>query len=342
MIAISATLLEALKQMDRIDQKLLLVFEHDSYKGVLSIGDIQRAILSKLPIDTDIGSVMRKDITLAFDDESFEEIRQRMFIHRTECMPVVNRQGELVEVFFWSEVFDQEKQSLKKQLDLPVVIMAGGEGTRLKPLTNVLPKPLIPYGEKTIIEVIMDRFREFGCSDFHISVNHKSDLIRYYLTKKNITQYKIAFFEETQPLGTAGSLHLLKNKISSPFFVSNCDIIIDIDYADIYDYHKINKNELTIVSAIKNIPIAYGTLETGPNGQLLDIKEKPEITIQINTGMYLLEPHVIDLVPVDKFFHITDLIDFLKKENKKVGVFPVNSGSWKDIGTWEEYLKQIK
>ena len=124
--------------------------------------------------------------------------------------------------------------------------------------------------------------------------------------------------------------------------MSNCDIIVDIDYADIYDYHKTNNNELTIVSAFKHFPILYGMLETGSNGQLLEIKEKPEITIQINTGMYLLEPSILEYIPVNTFFHITDLIDSLKTKNRKVGVFPVNSGSWQDIGTWEEYLKQIK
>ena len=327
----TATMLEALKQMDRIDHKLLLVFSKDIYVGLLSIGDIQRAMLSKLPMETEVHKVIRKEITCAYSDEAFEEIRQRMLHHRTEIMPVLNSEGELVDVYFWEEVFERDMQGLKRQLNLPVVIMAGGAGTRLKPLTNVLPKPLIPIGERTIIETIMDRFGEYGCNEFHISINHQADMIKYYLREQAKKSYQMSFFEENQPLGTAGSLHLLKSKIRSPFFVSNCDILIDMDYADIYDYHRENGNDLTIVSAIKNFPIIYGTLETGPNGQLEKIMEKPEFTIQINTGMYLLDPKVIEFIPENQFFHITDLINYLIANHGRVGVFPVNSGSWMNM-----------
>ncbi len=338
----NATLIDALKHMDRIDQKLLLVFQRETFAGVLSIGDIQRAILQKLPMDTAIHKVMREDITCAHVHEPFETIKQRMFMHRTECMPVLDDQNELVDVYFWDDVFEPGKESLKRQINLPVVIMAGGEGTRLRPLTHILPKPLLPLGEKTLLESIMDRFIEFGCDEFYLSVNHKSDFIKYYFSNLSKKKYRITFFEEDKPLGTAGSLSLLKNRIDRPFFVSNCDILVDIDYADLYNYHQKNGNELTILSALKHFPIIYGTMETGPNGQLLDIKEKPEITIQINTGVYLLEPQVIDLVPGNRFYHITELIDDLRQANRNVGVFPVNSGSWKDFGTWDEYLKYMR
>ncbi len=224
--------------------------------------------------------------------------------------------------------------------------MAGGKGTRLKPLTNVIPpKPLIPIGNKTIIEEIMDRFVDVGCNDFHISVNYKAETIKHYFKQLNHKDYIIDYFQEkTPPLGTAGSLFLVKNKIRTTFFVSNCDIIIDEDYSEILKYHRDNKNELTVVSALKHYPpIAYGTIETTEGGVLTKLVEKPELTFQINSGMYILEPpHLLNEIPENKFFHITQLIENIQKRNGKVGVFPISEGSWTDIGDWNEYVKITK
>ena len=219
--------------------------------------------------------------------------------------------------------------------------MAGGQGSRLRPLTNVLPKPLIPIGEQTMMEDIMDRFVDCGCKRFYISVNYKADTIKRYFDNLKGKPYEISYFQEDKPLGTAGSLHLLNGLINTTFFVSNCDIIIDDDYAEILKYHRENKNEITVVAAIKNLSIPYGTLETKESGLLADIKEKPNFTYKINTGMYILEPHLIDEIPVDEFYHITFLIEKLLKEGRRVGVYPINEGSWIDVGNWDEYLKQF-
>ena len=143
-------------------------------------------------------------------------------------------------------------------------------------------------------------------------------------------------------MGTAGSLFLLKDRIKETFFVNNCDILIDQDYSEILDYHYENKNEITLVAALKNITIPYGTLETGINGSLIELKEKPDLTFKINSGMYILEPHLLNEIPENKVFHITQLIDQVKKRNGKVGVYPVSEKSWKDIGDWNEYLKLIE
>ena len=220
--------------------------------------------------------------------------------------------------------------------------MAGGQGTRLRPLTNVLPKPLIPIGEQTMLEDIMDRFVECGCHEFYISVNYKAETIKRYISNIDKPQYHITYFQEDKPLGTAGSLHLLKDEINVTFFVSNCDIIIDEDYGEILKYHRDNHNEITVVAAIKNLAIPYGTLETKEEGLLSSIKEKPDYTFKINTGMYILEPHLINEIPHDRVYHITFLIEKLMKEGRRVGVYPINEGSWTDIGNWDEYMKYIK
>ncbi|WP_460545713.1 sugar phosphate nucleotidyltransferase, partial [Echinicola sediminis] len=150
---------------------------------------------------------------------------------------------------------------------------------------------------------------------------------------------ELNFFKEDKPLGTAGSLHLLKGKLKETFFVSNCDILIDEDYSQILKYHKENRNEITLVPALKHISIPYGTIETGENGVLENMAEKPNWTIKINAGLYVLEPSLIDEIPENEFFHITHLIEKVKKRNGRVGVFPVSEKSWKDIGEWDEYLR---
>lgn len=334
-----ATLLEALQLMDSSESKLLFVFDDKNFVGLLSIGDIQRGIIKGFALDSNISEVLRESINTAKISDSISSIKSVMFDKRLECMPVLNDEGELEEIYFWEDLF-QEKPTFEK-INLPVVIMAGGKGTRLKPLTNVLPKPLIPLGDKTILEEIMDRFVAYECKNFFLSVNYKADFIKYYLESLKNETYNVEYFQETKPLGTAGSLFLLKNKINTSFFVSNCDIIIDQDYSEIYKYHRDNQNEITIVVALKHVYLPYGTVQSGDNGQLKSMKEKPELTFKVNSGMYILEPHLLEDIPEDSFFHITELIEKVKKRKGKVGVFPVSEKSWTDIGQWNEYNKII-
>ena len=336
------SILTALKQMDAVKYKLLIVMNNGVFQSMLSIGDIQRAIIKGVDMNQPIAGILRERTKVASIHDSQDTIIQYVKEHNTEFMPVVDDAGTLVNVVFWDNLFKTHVGRHTENFNLPVIIMAGGKGTRLRPLTNVLPKPLIPIGEQTMMEDIMDRFVDCGCHDFYVSVNYKADTIKRYFDNVEKPQYNISYFQEDKPLGTAGSLHLLKDKINSTFFVSNCDIIIDEDYGEILKYHRENCNEITVVAAIKNLSIPYGTLETKESGILSNIKEKPEFTFKINTGMYILEPHVISEIPTDTFYHITTLIDKLIKEGRRVGVYPISEGSWTDIGNWDEYMKYIR
>jgi len=255
-------------------------------------------------------------------------------------MPIVSSEGEIIDVILWEDIFKDQEKIKKNNINLPVVIMAGGIGSRLKPLTNVFPKALIPIGEKTMLEQIMDFFSEQGCNKFYISINHKSDMIKYYISGQKNEIYNIEYIEEDKFLGTAGSLSLLKEKIQSTFFVSNCDILIDQDLEDILNFHNSNNNEITIVAAMVNFKIPYGVLETNNNGHLLNIIEKPDYFFKINTGLYVCEPSILEHIPLNQVYDITDLIQNLLFMNKNIGVFPVSEKSWKDIGNWNEFLKQ--
>jgi dTDP-glucose pyrophosphorylase len=336
-----ATLIEALKKMDALDKKLLIVMNKNEFSGLISAGDIQRAVIQNKPLETPVSSVLRKNIRIAKPEDDIETIKQMMFDHRMELCPVVNPNNEIISIYLWEELFGAKQLHPVKQFNLPVVVMAGGYGTRLKPLTNILPKPLIPFGEKTFIEHIFEKFNRHGSNNFYISVNYKAELVEFYLENQKLL-YDLEYFQEDRPMGTAGSLSLLKGRIKETFFVSNCDILVNQDYSEILDYHRESRNDITIVSAIKHYPIPYGTIETTERGQLVGLTEKPELTFKINTGMYILEPHLLEEIPKDQFFHITDLIQNIHDSDRNVGVFPISEGSWTDIGTWDEYLGVIK
>lgn len=326
--------------MDEIAVKVLFVFKGADFLGLLTIGDIQRAIIKNIPITASITEILDKNKVYASIHESQESIAKKMRRMRAECMPIIGNPGELIDVIFWKDLFDREAHPIRENINLPVVIMAGGKGTRLKPLTNVIPKPLIPIGDKTILEEIMDQFQNIGCNKFYMSVNYKYDMLQFYLSQVE-RKYDIDFFMEDKPLGTIGSVSLLKDKITTPFFVSNCDILIDQDYRDVYEYHTQNKNELTIVVAVKSQSIPYGVIETEEGGILKAIKEKPENTYMINTGVYLMNPELIAEIPEGEFFHVTHLMEKIQARGGRIGCFPVSENSWTDIGEWREYLKLI-
>lgn len=336
----SVTVLQSLKKMDEVKVKMLFVFDGEQFLSILTIGDIQRAIIKGIDMNEPITAILDTRKKFAAPDESKESIREKMLSLRAECMPVVDAAGNLVEVYSWTEMFKHSEADHREKINLPVVIMAGGKGTRLKPITNVIPKPLIPVGEKTILEVIMDQFESIGCKKFYMSVNYKADMMEYYLSQLD-HPYDIEFFMEDKPLGTIGSVSLLKGKINTPFFVSNCDSINDQDYRDVYNYHLQNKNDLTIVTMVKSFRIPYGVIETGENGLMTELREKPEINYQVNTGAYILNPGCIDEIPEGEFFHITHLMEKIKARGGRVGCYPVSEGSWHDMGEWPEYLRMI-
>ena len=339
-ISPSTSLLDAMKLMDCLMVKTLFVFSQDRFEGIITLGDIQRAIINNIALKESVLRVLEKDKVYGYSIENEDSIKEKMRRMRAEVMPILDEKGELIDVWFWNDLFKVADLVPREKINLPVVIMAGGKGTRLKPITNVIPKPLVPIGDKTILETILDQFEEIGCTKFYMSVNYKADILKYYLGQLD-HKYDIEFFQEEKPLGTIGSVSLLKGKIDTPFFVSNCDSINEQDYRDVYDYHVSNHNDLTIVTMVKSLKIPYGVIETGEDGLMVALSEKPELTFQVNTGVYILNPECIDEIPEGEFFHITHLMEKIKSRGGRVGCFPVSEHAWKDMGEWPEYLKMI-
>lgn len=335
------TILQSLKKMDEVKVKMLFVFKDEQFLSILTIGDIQRAIIKGVNLHDVVTSILQPKKKFVSPKEPLEQVRHKMLSLRAECMPVVGTDGDLVDVYLWNDVFKQSEIEQREKISLPVVIMAGGKGTRLKPITNVIPKPLVPVGEKTILEVIMDQFESIGCKKFYMSVNYKADMMKFYLSQLD-HKYDIEFFMEDKPLGTIGSVSLLKGKITTPFFVSNCDSINEQDYRDVYNYHCSNHNDMTIVTMVKSFKIPYGVIKTGEDGLMESLQEKPEHTYMVNSGVYILNPELIDEIPEGEFYHITHLMEKVKARGGRVGCFPVSENAWHDMGEWPEYLKMIK
>ena len=198
-----------------------------------------------------------------------------------------------------------------------------------------MPKPLIPVGEMPILEHIIHRFRGFGCTDFRLVVNYKKGMIKSYFNELE-KDYTVQYVEEEQPLGTGGGLCLLKGQIDSTFFLSNCDILIDADFGDIYNHHKAQGNVITMVCAFKHFTVPYGVIELGEGGEIQAMREKPEMNFLTNTGVYVVEPEVIRDLEDGKKQGFTDIIDKYRAMGRRVGVYPISESSWMDMGQIEE------
>ena len=336
------TLREAMRVLEKTEQKILFVVgESDIMVGTITDGDIRRWILSDGSIgDTVDNACNTKPFTVS-EEFDFNSIKELMINNKINCVPVVTPSGQIVDVLFWDRVFrDSPEKKHKPKLDVPVVIMAGGKGTRLDPFTKILPKPLIPIGDKSILEIIIDSFLAYDISSFFLSVNHKAKIIKSYFEELN-PNYSLQYIDEEKPLGTAGSLKYLEEKISGSFIVTNCDIIIRTDYADLLEFHYANNNDITIVASMKHYNIPYGICEIKNGGTLTKLREKPEYNFLVNTGMYIVKAEVLKFIPNDTFFHFTDLIDVVKDKTGKVAVYPINEDGWLDTGEWAEYKKTI-
>lgn len=342
LISKDKSLLDALKQLDKTAKKILFVIdEKDRLVGSLTDGDVRRFILRNGSLEGKVEDICNKDtfkVKIGFDKK---RVVKEAISQNIKFIPVVSEKEEIVELIYIGDTFDSPKVYSFIQLDIPVVIMAGGFGTRLEPFTKILPKPLIPIGDKTILEIIMDKFYQYGINEFWISVNYKANIIKSYIAELELP-YSINYIQEEKPLGTAGSLYLLKDKIKKDnFILTNCDIILDIDYIDLFQFHQENKNDITIITSAQEFKIPYGVCEVS-DGELIYIKEKPELRYLVNTGMYVIKTELLELIPNNQFFHATDLIKKAKDNKRKIGIYPISGDSWIDIGQWDEYKKTLE
>lgn len=329
-------IIEAMKLIDINAHGIVFVCDNLKLLATITDGDIRRHILVNGDLNSPVKDIANYSPHYINEDNDVTNHDIYMNEKSISALPILNFDGNIIDIKF----LNIKQIIVKKQINIPVVIMAGGKGTRLYPYTQILPKPLIPIGEKTITEHIMDRFEAFGCKHFDIIVNYKRNLIKsYFADNEDIRD--INFIDEYEFMGTGGGLKLLSEKYDHTFFMSNCDVLIEEDYSEILKFHQDNKNIITIVSATKNITFPYGTIEITEQGQVKAFKEKPSFSFNTNTGFYVIEPSFLNMIPSNMFIHITDVIQKCIDEDMPVGIYPISERAWLDMGQISE-LENMK
>ncbi len=336
------TIRQAMEQLEKTEEKIVFVVDEDlRLIGSLTDGDIRRWILSDGDLKAQVSRVCNRQPYIVEEGFVTEQVRTNMLNGNFGCVPVTNSSRQIVRLLFWKEMFHGSAAVLpKRRLNLPVVIMAGGQGARLAPFTSVLPKPLIPVGDRTVIEIIIDQFLPYGLDRFHLSVNYKSKILKSFF-EELAPSYSVAYLEEQEPRGTAGSLRTLYSPTSEPLIVTNCDIVIQADYAELVSFHTDKNYDLTLVASLKDYHIPYGVCELEKGGSLAHITEKPQYSFLVNTGMYVIRRDRLNLIPEHTRCDMTDFIAQIKNAGGRIGVFPIGENAWIDTGEWAEYRKAL-
>ena len=333
--------IDTLKKINKLGgQSLIVVSNNKILRGILSSADIRKAIVNHNITNEKINKIYNRKPKYIFSDEIKKQTKKITYnVKKYNIIPIVDRKTKKI-----INVLDAEKLNLlnikkkNKKLDLSVVIMAGGKGTRLLPYTSVLPKPLLPINQKPTIKHIIDKFMMYSVKNFFVTLNYKSEILKTYL--KDIGKINpVITIQEKKPLGTAGSLFLIKNKIKNDFFLSNCDTIINENYGDIYKHHKIKKNDITIVAAAKKFKIPYGVLKTKENS--FQMLEKPKLQYYGNTGFYIISKKCLKFLKKKEYIDFNDFLLKCKKYNKKIGIFKIKEKSWIDVGQMKEYKDNL-
>lgn len=327
----NGTLIDAMNVLTRNRQGIGVICRGHKLQAVLTDGDIRRWMVSSEKLDGEAGAAANHNPRYVYVGE---EEKGEALLEKYNCgaVPVLDHDNNILAVIV-KEILEY---GIENKISVPVVIMAGGKGNRLRPYTDVLPKPLLPIGDKTIIERIIDKFRLNGCDNFSIIVNYKKNLMRtYFEGLENDYQWKL--YEENEFLGTAGGLKLLERDISSTFVISNCDILVDCSYADLVEFHKRNDYILSVCCARKEVSIPYGVIDMDEKTRkVTGLREKPVYEVLVNTGLYVAEPCILNMIPKNTFIHITDILNECIRAGEKVGTFIVDDDKWLDMGQFAE------
>lgn len=330
----SVSVLEAMQRLDDVATKILFVVEKRVLKATLTDGDIRRWILRGGRLDSPVKEAANYRPKYVSENQ-LGDIKKIMDEFSLESIPIVDEKHRVVDIYMRNT---SKKSAAKEIVGIPVVMMAGGKGTRLYPYTKILPKPLIPIGDVPIAELIIDAFAECGCRECHMIVNHKKNMIKAYFSEMD-KGYDIRYVDEDIPLGTGGGLSLLKGKIQETFFLTNCDILIQEDLSKIYKLHKEKGHAITMVCSLNNLQVPYGVVEVAEDGTVESMKEKPNLSFLTNTGVYVVEPEVLDEIEDNTFIGFPDIIKRCKNKGMKIGVYPISEKAWLDMGQIDELEK---
>ncbi|MEA4911263.1 MAG: sugar phosphate nucleotidyltransferase [Oscillospiraceae bacterium] len=326
----SATVEQGMKRLQDSGHKILFVAPDDRLAAVFTDGDVRRYLLANGDISAPITAAAVKE---PYCVRGFHEAAARALLAEKDvsCCPMLDDDGRIHALVFRDATVHRPQRTV----DAPVVMMAGGFGTRLLPYTEILPKPLMPIGGLTITEHILNRFKKFGCRRFSLVVNYKKNLIKSYFSEVNAGA-EIEFVDEDKPLGTGGGLCFFRGRFDRPFFLTNCDSVVEADYARILESHNRTRSILTMVCAKKTMAVPYGVAETDETGALMSLREKPSFEFLTNTGFYVISPEFLDFIPDNVFTPITEAIARCRTAGKRVNVYSIEEECFVDVGQLED------
>tara|TARA_Y100000996_G_scaffold251379_1_gene197812 strand:+ start:1080 stop:2138 length:1059 start_codon:yes stop_codon:yes gene_type:complete len=328
----------ALKLLNKLKYKCLILIDNNNRLfGTLTDGDIRRALLKKIDINRKIiKAVNKKPFFLkSYQLKNINEVlRLKNFDRSIKIIPIVDEKLNVVEVLEIDKFIKNKTLKKNNQLlsSVPALIMAGGKGKRLEKFTELFPKPLLPFRDSTVVEVIIKKFKLSGVHNFYLTLNYKKNLIKSYLGER-LRNLNINYIEEKKSLGSAGSISFLKKEIYKDFFVINCDTLLNINFKQLYTYHKKRKYDLSIVAAKKNFLIPYGCCVLNKNGRLNKILEKKKYSEIVNVGMYVFSSKVLSILKKNTKIDMDELIHKILKKKLRVGIFSINENAWIDTGT---------
>jgi dTDP-glucose pyrophosphorylase/CBS domain-containing protein len=331
----SSSILDVLKIIDESSKQLAIVVDdNNKLLGTISDGDIRRAILKNIPLTESVKNIYFKNPTTADINNSREEIINICKVKKIHQLPIVDAEGNILGLEVLDELISREKKLNK------AVLMVGGLGTRLQPLTESIPKPMLKVGNKPILETIVQKFAEFGYTNIVMCVNYKSDVIKKYFGDGAEFGVSIEYVLEEERMGTAGALSLLKEKITEQFFVMNGDLLTNVNFEHLHNFHVSNNSMGTMCVRDYDFQVPFGVVDI-ENTKILSITEKPLHKFFVNAGIYMFNPEVLDFIPQNKFYDMPSLFKKLISEGKNINSFPLRE-YWLDVGRIEEYEKANK
>ncbi|MDR1236222.1 MAG: nucleotidyltransferase family protein [Holosporaceae bacterium] len=327
----NSTIIDALRKIDGcVDDGVFTVFVIDDdcrVIGSLTDGDIRRALIGGASVNDNVSGVMCRDFHYLSNIDDYDQVK-KFKSSDIKLVPLVSEDMKVINFI--------NLKNIRAILPLDVVIMAGGKGIRLKPYTDNVPKPMLDLNGKPMIAHNIDRLMKYGVKNFYISVNHMKECIREYLDNR-YPHVNIRYIEEDKPLGTVGSVKLVKDFAHGDILVMNADILTNINFDDFYGYYKKVEADMLIATFNTKTDIPYAVLEVN-NHRVESFVEKPTYAYHSSAGIYLINAKYIDLIPNNEFFDVTDFIKSMLEKNKHVGYFPI-MGYWLDIGSAQNYNK---
>lgn len=329
---INSTIKQALEVIDKnLTGAALITNDDNQIVGIITDGDIRRALLREHNIKDSIEGIYCKNFKYADCFESKKKIKEFMLNYKIRQIPVLDKEKRLVDLYFIDDMLSYDEK------DNYVFIPAGGLGTRLRPLTDTIPKPMVKLQDKPILEHTIEQFREYGFRNFMISLNYRGDIIENYFGDGKRFGVNIEYVKESIKLGTAGSIALGREKLQKSFIVINGDILTGIDFDAFLNHHL--KNEFDITVGVRNyeIKVPYGVMVTD-DLLIKSVEEKPTYNFYINSGIYAINPEMIKYIPENEYYDMTDLINNLVERKHKSGVYQITE-YWNDIGQIEDYRR---